>query len=190
MFVWYLGNLSNIHSNSSQKLSFKSSVLSSAGAWIFRTIWNKQPLSNIYNIPLLTNSTLLTADMTLTYMVLIPFSTEKVYSAAGLVPLPCHLISYTATKSNLYQNSSFKTVIRAPPYTNALCSMFQFSCLYSVANLFRQRIHPGLSFLWLFVTSLFLWWGIVSPTPNPQAGARPLVICPWLLINYIPSPSS
>jgi hypothetical protein len=32
---------------------------------------------------------------------------------------------------------------------------------------------------------LFLWWGVVSPLPNPQAGGLPLVGCPRLLIQYI-----
>jgi hypothetical protein len=39
--------------------------------------------------------------------------------------------------------------------------------------------------LWHFVTSLFLWRGVVSPTPNLQAGGLPLVNCPWLFIQYI-----
>jgi len=32
---------------------------------------------------------------------------------------------------------------------------------------------------------MFLWWGVVSTSPNPQAGGSPLVSCPWLLIQYI-----
>jgi hypothetical protein len=42
-------------------------------------------------------------------------------------------------------------------------------------------------FLWSFVTSLFLRWEIVSPTPKPQAGGPPFVGCPRLLIQYIHS---
>jgi hypothetical protein len=34
---------------------------------------------------------------------------------------------------------------------------------------------------------IFLRWGVVSPTPNPQAGGPPLVGCPRLLIQYIRS---
>ena len=42
--------------------------------------------------------------------------------------------------------------------------------------------------LWIFHNRiLFLWWGIVSTSPNPQAGGRPLVSCPQLLIQYIRS---
>jgi hypothetical protein len=37
-----------------------------------------------------------------------------------------------------------------------------------------------------FVTiKFFLWWGDVSPMPNPQAGGPSLVGCPRLLIQYI-----
>jgi hypothetical protein len=39
--------------------------------------------------------------------------------------------------------------------------------------------------LWHVVTSLFLRWGVLSPTPNSQAGGPPLVGCPRLLILYI-----
>jgi hypothetical protein len=38
--------------------------------------------------------------------------------------------------------------------------------------------------LWHFATSLFLRWGVVNPTPNPQAWGPPLVGCLWLLIRY------
>ena len=33
----------------------------------------------------------------------------------------------------------------------------------------------------------FLWRGVVSTSPNSQAGRQPLVGCPRLLIQYIPS---
>jgi hypothetical protein len=41
--------------------------------------------------------------------------------------------------------------------------------------------------LWHFVTSLFLWWGVVSSTPNPQYEGPPLVGCPRVFIQYIRS---
>jgi len=31
----------------------------------------------------------------------------------------------------------------------------------------------------------FLWWGVVSSPPNPQAGIPTLISCPRLLIQYI-----
>ena len=40
--------------------------------------------------------------------------------------------------------------------------------------------------VWYFVIWLvFLRWGVVSTSPNPQAGGPPLVGCPRLLIQYI-----
>jgi hypothetical protein len=39
-----------------------------------------------------------------------------------------------------------------------------------------------------FVTRLFLRWGVISPTPNPQAGGPPIVLCPRLLIQFIRMP--
>jgi hypothetical protein len=38
--------------------------------------------------------------------------------------------------------------------------------------------------LWSFEISLFSRRGIVSPTPNPQAGGPPFAVCPRLLIHY------
>jgi len=34
---------------------------------------------------------------------------------------------------------------------------------------------------------MFLWWGVVSTLPNPQAGGLPLIGCPRMLIRYIRS---
>jgi hypothetical protein len=66
MFMYYLWNLSNIHSISLEKLSFISPILSSFGVWIFRTMISHQRRQKIiYDILSLTNSTLLTADMIL-----------------------------------------------------------------------------------------------------------------------------
>jgi len=40
--------------------------------------------------------------------------------------------------------------------------------------------------LWTFCKMVvFLWWGVVSTSPHPQAGVSPLVGCPRLLIQYI-----
>ena len=35
-----------------------------------------------------------------------------------------------------------------------------------------------------FITLYFLWWGLISTSPNPQAGGPPLVSCTRLLIPY------
>jgi hypothetical protein len=40
--------------------------------------------------------------------------------------------------------------------------------------------------LWIFRNKdTFSRWGVVSPSPNPQAGGPPLVGCPRMLIQYI-----
>jgi hypothetical protein len=66
ILVCYLGNLSNTRSNSSYKLSFTSSVLSSVEAWTFRImIWHQGLHNVICHILSLTNSTPLTVDMIL-----------------------------------------------------------------------------------------------------------------------------
>jgi hypothetical protein len=58
-------------------------------------------------------------------------------------------------------------------------SNFFFSTPSSCSSLCAWVVYEKKSvqvrgFLWFFVTSLFLRWGVVSPTPNPQAGGLPL----------------
>jgi hypothetical protein len=49
-----------------------------------------------------------------------------------------------------------------------------------------QRIRPGLrAFETIRNNKKCLRWGVVGPTPNPQAGGPPIVGCPRLLIQYI-----
>jgi hypothetical protein len=56
-----------------------------------------------------------------------------------------------------------------------------FLCL---SPLSKESVHVR-GFFWIFVTRSFLGWGVVSPTPNPQAGGPPIVGCRRLLIHYI-----
>ena len=61
----------------------------------------------------------------------------------------------------------------------------------------QDPIHPPLirivlspeqaSHLWMFLNNVFLQGGVVSTSPNPQAGGPPLVGCPRLLIQFIRS---
>ena len=53
----------------------------------------------------------------------------------------------------------------------------------------HQSISPGPRLIpWLNRNmTTFLRWGVVSTSPNPQAGGPPLVRCPRLLIQYIRS---
>jgi hypothetical protein len=49
-----------------------------------------------------------------------------------------------------------------------------------------RRTCPVTRLLWLFRNMIkFLRWGVVSISPNPQAGRPPLIGCPRLLIQYI-----
>jgi hypothetical protein len=58
--------------------------------------------------------------------------------------------------------------------------------LYSPIRLSKESVQvQGLCKL--FVTGFFLWWGVVNPTPNPQAGGPPHIFCPRLFIQYIRS---
>ena len=41
------------------------------------------------------------------------------------------------------------------------------------------------SCMWVFLNMNVLQGGVVSTSPNPQAGGPPIVGCPWLLIQYI-----
>jgi hypothetical protein len=78
------------------------------------------PLRTIYDILSLTNSTLLTADITLwctknsvpNWWFSFPFPQEKIQSPAYTVPPISHLTSCTPTKSNLYLANSLATVVR------------------------------------------------------------------------------
>jgi hypothetical protein len=57
----------------------------------------------------------------------------------------------------------------------------------SLGRLFKESVEVRGPFLH-FVANLFiLRWGVVSPTPNLQAGGPPFVGCPRLLIQYIRS---
>jgi hypothetical protein len=51
-----------------------------------------------------------------------------------------------------------------------------------------RRISPIPRLLEIFHNMIhFLRWGVVSTSPNPQAGGPPFVGCPWLLIQNIRS---
>jgi hypothetical protein len=69
-----------------------------------------------------------------------------------------------------------------------MLSMFQISCPYSFAWVVHPKNPSRTEALCSFSERIcFLWWGVVSLMPNPQAGGPPLVVCPRLLIQYIPS---
>jgi hypothetical protein len=119
-------------------------------------------------------------------MILIPPSIEKCIFACsfGATSSP----SCTPTKSNLHFEIYSATALSEPALyilltfevPNLISIFFHLGCLSKESVWIR-------GFLWSFVTSLFLWWRVVSPTPNPQAGGPPLIGCPRLLFQYIRS---
>ena len=60
-----------------------------------------------------------------------------------------------------------------------------FKFLYSVLTF--NNLIPNNSRMWMFRNISVLQGGIVSTSPNPQAGGPPLVGCPRLLIQFIRS---
>jgi hypothetical protein len=58
------------------------------------------------------------------------------------------------------------------------------SSMYGLDLIHRIQVR---GFLNIFMTSLFLRWGVVKPTPNPQSGGQPIVGCLRLFIPYIRS---
>jgi hypothetical protein len=110
-----------------------------------------------------------------------------VYSPAGSVSL-CPIWPLVHPQNLMY--ISFETVMREPALYRRLTFHVPnlISIFRSVGRLSKKSIHVW-GPLWHFVTRLFffLWRGVVSPTPNPHVGRRPLVGCPRLLFQYIRS---
>jgi hypothetical protein len=58
-------------------------------------------------------------------------------------------------------------------------SSYQFYIAYVVPkNLFKRKA------FWTIRGMLFVWWEVVSRSPNAQAGGPHFVSCPWLFIQY------
>jgi hypothetical protein len=121
-------------------------------------------------------------------MILIPLSIENVYSPAGSVPPVSHLTSCIPTKSNLYFDIYFATVMSEP----ALYRLLTFhmpnliSIFLSLGRLSKESVEVR-DPLWHFVTQLCFTMRSCYPTPNSQAGGPSLVGCPRLIIQYIRS---
>ena len=115
-----------------------------------------------------------------------------------------HLTSCTSTKSNLYLANSLAAAVSEPALYRLLTfhvpnkmSLFQLrdtssrnsptrryewgSSLPPDCFVSRGSISPCL----IFLNRIFSRGGVVSTSPNPQAGGPPLVGCPRLLIQYI-----
>jgi hypothetical protein len=137
----------------------------------------------MYDIPSLTNSTLLTADTILWCTKIASYH----FLFHGKIIIPCHvpglshLTSFTTfTKSNLYLVSYLAAVVREPDLYRLLTFHVPLPLLMSY-----QSIGPSLRPLWMICNMLLFFQWVVSTSPNPQAGGTPLVVCPRLLIQYI-----
>jgi hypothetical protein len=133
-------------------LSFTSSVLSSVGAWTFRTmIWHQRPLSIMYDILSLTNSTLLTNDtillctknLYLIYDSRFPFH-RKIFILPQ-VQYHCPPNRPPSLPLNLPYISTVpsKLSLGSPPYVNSLHSIIQISYPYSVTWIVYSKNPSG-----------------------------------------------
>jgi hypothetical protein len=109
---------------------------------------------------------------------------KDVYLPAGSVPPLLHLTSWTPIECNFYFDISFATVMSGPVLYGLLTFLVRnlISIFLSLGLLPKESVKVR-GPLWHFVTSSFLMWGVVKPTPNPQTGGTSLVGCPWLLIQ-------
>jgi hypothetical protein len=92
-------------------------------------------------------------------MILIPHSVEKcviVYCPAVSVPPPSHLTSYNHTKSNLYFDSSIKTVIGEPAQYKLLTfhNPTLISIFHRLGRLSKESVQARGSIAF-FVTNIF-----------------------------------
>jgi hypothetical protein len=116
-------------------------------------------------------------------MILIPLSIEKCIFACWFGAPLSHLTCCTYTSTFLSQLSRAKL-----PYTDSSHSMSQISCPFSlVCVVYPKNPSKSEALCDISQQAYFLWWGVVSLTPNHQAGGSPLVGCPRLLIKCIRS---
>jgi hypothetical protein len=154
--MWYLGNLSNTCSSSSLNLSILS-IFSSVGAWTFRTmISHQRPLSIMYNILSLTNSTWFSnvrKNLCIIHDSHSPFH-RKMYIRL-LIWCHLHPIWPLVLPLNLAYISS-ATALSEP----ALYILLTFqvpnliSILFHLGRLSTESVQVQ-GFLWSFITSLF-----------------------------------
>jgi hypothetical protein len=124
-------------------------------------------------------------------MILIPPSIENCISACwiGATSVPSDLLSSCPpTESNIFWDFFRHCPERTCPIQTSNIARTKSHIYFPSLRSFIQEIRPGPRLLVIFCNELiFLRWGVVSHTPNPQAGGPPLVGCPPLLIRYIRS---
>jgi hypothetical protein len=106
-----------------------------------------------------------------------PEGSYRVYNIPLLIPILTQINPIHTIQSYL---SNILLTFQVP---NLIFIFFRLGRLSKVSVKVR-------GFLWSFVTSLFLRWEVVKPTPNTQAGGPPLVGCPRLCVQYVSMYSS
>jgi hypothetical protein len=69
------------------------------------------------------------------------------------------------------------------PYRVLTCHVPNLMSIFFTIGLLPQNLARSVAHYDLSLTSLFLRRRLVGPTPNPQPGGPPLVVCPRLLFN-------
>jgi hypothetical protein len=117
-------------------------------------------------------------------MILIPLPIEKCIFACwfGATSVPSDLLY--STKSNLHSDISSLTILREPVLYSFLTHHVTnfMSIFFSFGLLSRESVQVR-GPLWHFVTSLFLCWGAVSPTPKPKLEDQSLSAVRYCLFN-------
>jgi hypothetical protein len=118
-------------------------------------------------------------------LIFIPLPAVKcVYSCWCNATVLPYLTYCIPTTSNLCLVSSLKSVIREPTlykFTFQVPTVMPIFCCLGRSWKVCVQVWGSVN---CFATSLFLWWGVVRPMPNPQP---PLIFCQQLLIQYIHS---
>jgi hypothetical protein len=157
--------------------------------WYNTLIWHQRLLSIMYDIVSLTNSTFLTADMILLcrkknlYLIHDSHSPFR-RKMCILLQFRCHRPPIWPPILSLNLTYILMTLLTLSlvnlPCTNLI------SMVLSLGRLSKESVQVQGS-VKCYVTSLRLWRRVASPTPDPQAGGSPIVICPRLLIKCIRS---
>jgi hypothetical protein len=116
----------------------------------------------------------------------------RVHKSPLLVPIlsginPVHTTPSYPSKTILILSTNIRLGLPSGLFLSGVPTNILYAILFSPVRATYRAVHILRGFLFTFVQLLFWRRGIVSPTPNHQAGRPPLVDCPRLLIQYIRS---